>query len=105
MLHWQYEEKDLRDDVKLNLPDDVHCRVFEVTSGDTGKKYWVYLIWHHEGPLEPKTILQLQRATKIHVLCNCPEGYHHAALTILGLSDFFCKHTKNLLLFLGEKER
>jgi hypothetical protein len=103
MQHWTYDEKELREDVRLNLPADWACRVFKVTSGDSGKSYWVQVMWNHAGPLEPGTLLRLQRAQKVIILCDCPEGEFHQPLTVLGFQDFVCKHGKNLLQFLEEK--
>lgn len=88
-----YREAPLRDDVKLNLPDDYICRVFEVTSDDSGhvKKYWVQI-------LQPKKNLR-----QVLAVCQCNEGYFKAPLTILSLQDFFCKHVQALLGYLREK--
>jgi len=89
---WKYEEKELREDVRLNLPNHWKCQVFKVTSGDTGKEYWVQIIGsggHHLNQI---------------VLCDCPEGKFHQPLTVLGLKDFICKHGQNLLAFLKDKK-
>lgn len=76
---WKVDEKEVRADVKDNLPNDWDLKVFLVTSGDTGKKYWVQVM--------------TERNTAPVFLCDCPEGKFKAPLTILGLRDFMCKHS------------
>jgi hypothetical protein len=85
---WEYDEKPIREDVKLNLPDGWKLRVFQVTSGDSGKKYWVQL---------------MDSAQSQMTFCNCAEGYFQLPLAVLGLKAC-CKHAGNLLKFLEEKE-
>jgi len=91
---WSYDEKQIRDDVKLNLPDEAKVRVFHVTSGDTGKKYWVQLL----RIIDPAT----GRLSMI-TMCDCQQGYFQLPLSVLGLK-ICCKHAENLLEFLREKE-
>jgi len=85
---WKYEEKDVRDDVKLKLPEEWWLRVFLVTSGDTGKQYLVQIM----GTEKTKTIC----------MCNCNYGLCQIPLSVVGLGPC-CKHAENLLLFLREK--
>ncbi len=91
---WQYDEKELREDVKLNLPEDWKCRVFKVTSGDSGKTYWVQLLSNDYAALNVKRMTLS--------LCNCSEGYFQLPLSVLGLK-MCCKHASNLLEFLKDK--
>jgi hypothetical protein len=86
----KYEEKDLREDVEVNLPDDWKLRVFTVTSPDSGNEYFVQ-------------ILERIGFGKPIVLCDCPQGKFHAPLIIVGLSSFQCKHGTSLLELLERK--
>jgi hypothetical protein len=87
---WKYDEKELRDDVKLNLPEGWKLRVFHVTSGDSGKKYWVQILRSSE------------RSDFVISLCNCDQGYFQLPLSVLGLK-ICCKHAENVLAFLKER--
>lgn len=75
---WKVDEREVRNDVKDNLPKDREVRVFKVTSGDTGKTYWVQ-------------VMLCTKAVPIY-LCDCPEGKFKIPLLILGLREFTCKH-------------
>jgi hypothetical protein len=90
---WKYEIKELREDVEVNLPDNWTCIVAKVTSGDSGKPYWVQVMSDKKAP------------TQVLAVCQCPEGYFKAPLTMIGLRVFFCKHVVNLLAFLKEREK
>ena len=93
-MNWVFDEKDVRDDVKLNLPDDWKLRVFHVTSGDSGKKYWVQI-------LTTRNPLRYESAI---TLCNCNEGYFQLPLSVLGLKKC-CKHAERTLDFIKEHTR
>ena len=75
---WKVDEKEVRTDVKDNLPNDWELKVFKVTSGDTGKTYWVQAL--------------RKKAGVTVFLCDCPEGKFKAPLLVLGLREFMCKH-------------
>ena len=91
-----YTKHDLRDDVKLHLPEPWKLDVYTVISGDSGKEYWVQYLWTSEWRVKyPRTHI---------VLCDCPEGKFKAPLIILGLSEHICKHGEGLLAFLEGKE-
>jgi hypothetical protein len=83
---WKYEECDVRDDVKLALPEGWSLRVFRVQSGDSGEKYYVQ-------------IMQTRHSPQPICLCDCMQGKFLAPLSILGLGEP-CKHGSNLLAFL-----
>jgi hypothetical protein len=80
-----FDEKNIREDVKLNLPNDWKLRVLEMTSGDSGEKYWVQY-------MENKNFHN-------HIcICNCPRGLFHIPVEILGLyPEGRCKHVKTFL--------
>lgn len=84
-----YREADLREDVRLHLPEGWKLNVIELTSGSSGKKYWVQVL--RDSKRNPKPV----------VLCDCPEGKFLAPLVILGLMDP-CKHGKDVLSYLRE---
>ena len=86
---WCYNKLEVRPDILEALPEGYTAEVYKVRSGDSGKDYHVQIL---HGP-----------HLKDCVLCNCNSGYFNAMLTVLGLSDFHCKHVKNLFGFLGEK--
>jgi len=87
-LLWKYEELDLRDDVKLALPENWRLSVYKVTSGDSGKIYHVQQMFSSKG--------------QVISLCNCSQGYFQLPLAVLGLKSP-CKHADNLNEFLDEK--
>ena len=76
----KYEECNLRDDVKLHLPEGFKAKVYKVTSGNSGKVYFVQLEWDKEGNLILST-------------CQCVAGYFQ----ILIAGTPCCKHVKALL--------
>lgn len=80
-------QANIREDVKLNLPKDWKLEVYEVVSKQSGKKYWVQILYD---------------ANTTIALCDCPEGKFLAPLEILGLQGR-CKHAQNLVEFLGRK--
>jgi hypothetical protein len=85
--HWKLVEKALPKQVKKGLPNTYGARIFEVTSGDSGKVYWVWLIHRKHQPA---------RIT----LCDCRDGYFKAPLSLLGQKEFFCKHIQKVRHFL-----
>lgn len=93
---WSYSQKDLLDEVKENLPEDYSLLVYKVTSGDTGKEYWVQLMYHASKPGGFHN--------QIFAMCNCNQGTFRLPLTVLGMKDFFCKHVTNLLEFIEEQK-
>lgn len=92
MPMWRYQKCDTRDDVKTGMPDGWKVDVYKVTSGDSGKQYYVQCI----SSLTMDDIY----------LCNCPEGTFRAPLGIVGASapSKICKHAENLAAFLKEKK-
>lgn len=88
---WKYDEKDLRDDVKLRMLDGWAGRVFHIISGDSGKPYWIYLWWDKKTP------------ETISAACNCNAGFHVVINTSSAIRDQYCKHITNLLAFLKER--
>lgn len=92
MSAWIFDEKDVRPDVQLYLPDDWKLRVFHVTSGDSGKKYWVQIL-HNEGSDHFRDI----------TLCDCSEGKFQQPLSVLGLK-VCCKHAGETLDFIKNKK-
>lgn len=70
--------------------------VYKVTSGDSGKKYYVQVlsIEREMGRVPNTTIL----------VCNCNEGYFRIVLAILGIEDP-CKHTIHLKEYLEERKK
>lgn len=98
MPQWVFEEFNVREDVKLNLPDDWKVRVFRVVSGDSGKKYWVQVVSHE---VQGKLGKRYDRS----FLCNCNDGWFKVPLLILGLQDFTCKHGVQLSAFLQSEKK
>lgn len=90
MKLWKYDQVQLRDDVKLGLPEDWAAFIYKITSGDSGKTYYTTLLTN------PKTKQTIQ-------FCTCPEGMFRAPLAVLDAVPFLCKHTENLLEFLRQK--
>jgi hypothetical protein len=86
---WQYRDLGVREDVELELPVGYKLYVWEVTSGDSGKKYWVQ-------------ILNFESFKRPITMCSCNQGTFQQPLSILGLK-ICCKHAENLLLYLKEK--
>ena len=86
---WKYDQVEVREDVKAQLPDGCQLDVYKVLSGDSGKTYYIQ-------------IQSMKPAVPIY-LCNCPEGTFLAPLSIVGLGPQ-CKHAENLAAFLKEKE-
>jgi len=106
---WVFEECEPREDVRLALPDGWRLRVFRVTSGDSGDKYWVQILREQDRE-DSTTRLQGRRLSDdtgklmTVVLCDCMQGKFLAPLSILGLgSGELCKHSKQLLAFLKSK--
>jgi hypothetical protein len=98
MPAWIFEEKDVRDDVKLNFPDEWKLRVIHVTSGDSGKKYWVQIL-HKKLAFEneiPKHKLPI-------TMCDCNEGKFQQPLSVLGLK-ICCKHAEYALAYIRERK-
>jgi len=95
MAVWRYEPAEIREDVEGQLPDNVKLHVYKVTSGDSGKKYYVQRleIWtrNHD---EPQVIY----------LCNCENALGALPLAILGVRDP-CKHAENLKAYLQERKK
>jgi len=92
---WQYDERDLRPDVKLNLPKEWKLQVFKVISGESGKSYWIQVLRQTNCKASMRSTI---------TLCNCPEGQFLAPLVVLGLGEFRCKHAAALLTYLEAKE-
>jgi hypothetical protein len=86
---WQYRIADLRDDVKDRLVQQDRLFVAEVTSGDSGKKYWVQINFPKIGP--PQSI------------CQCQQGFFQWYPGMYGMGPC-CKHAENLIFFLKEKD-
>lgn len=92
---WAYEEVEVREDVKTNLPDDWKLRVFKVRSGDSGETYFVQVL---DGNSNRYSTSQI-------VLCDCMQGKFLAPLSVLGTGeDFNCKHASQLLDFLKKTD-
>lgn len=87
---WTYELVDTREDVRLGMPAGSKVEVYKVTSGDSGKKYYVQRVRIESGEF---------------YLCQCPEGTFRAPLGILRVVKDVCKHAGNLAQFLKEKKR
>jgi hypothetical protein len=78
-----FDEKNVRDSVKLVLPKEYKVKVFQVRSGDSGQNYWIQRI------IGPKTDI---------ILCDCPVGKFNQPAEILGLGNHLrCKHILNLM--------
>lgn len=88
---WQLTEKALLRVVRKNLPKLYTARVFEVISGDSGKKYWVQLI--HRQHVKARI-----------ALCDCKQGYFRAPLTLSGLKKHYCKHVQYVRQWLKERK-
>jgi hypothetical protein len=88
---WKYDQVQLRDDVKLGLPEDWAAFIYKITSGDSGKTYYCTLL------VNAKTRQQIE-------FCTCPEGQFRAPLAVLNAVPHVCKHTENLVEFLRQKE-
>lgn len=87
----KFRNCEIREDVKLNLPDGWKLRVVEVTSGDSGKKYFVQYLSNKE--------------TKQRIVtCQCPQGYFQIPLTVLGFQESWCKHARDVAFGLGGQE-
>ena len=88
---WSYRKAEPTDEVRENLPDGYTFLIYEVTSGDTGKSYWVQLLYHEEqSGRVPSTVF---------AHCNCNKGEFQWPLATLGIKEHFCKHITNLLEF------
>ena len=100
MSAWIFDEKDVRDDVKLNLPDDWKLRVFQVTSGDSGKKYWVQIL--------DKRLLDSESKNKVTssviTMCDCNEGKFQQPLSVLGLK-ICCKHAEETIGYVKSRKK
>lgn len=94
-FRWQYDERDIRPDVELNLPPDWKLQVFKVTSGDSGKHYWIQVLRQKDWKASRRQTI---------TLCNCPEGQFLAPLVVVGLGEHRCKHATALLAYLEDKE-
>jgi hypothetical protein len=93
---WTYEEKSPRDDLKLQLAGDWQVKVFKVTSGDSGKEYYVHLLYQLSYSPKNKTPI---------ALCTCPQGeYLHTPLVATGQYGSMCKHSIMLVEFLASQE-
>jgi hypothetical protein len=88
---WSYRKAEPTDEVKENLPDGYDFHIYEVTSGDTGKTYWVQLL------MDKKT-----KTTFAH--CNCNKGSFLWPLATLGIAQHFCKHIQELIAFRKNSE-
>lgn len=88
---WAITEKALLKVVRKNLPKPYTARVFEVISGDSGKKYWVQLI--HRQHVKARI-----------TLCNCRSGYFKAPLTLSGLKKHYCKHIQFVRQWLKDRK-
>lgn len=85
-----FDEADrLSDKVRVGLPSGYTCRVFRSTSGDSGKDYWINLVW---GPG--------QELTRPFAVCQCHDGFFKAPLSMLAIPDGYCKHVQDLLALL-----
>lgn len=79
-----FDRCNVKDEVKLLLPEGYEVKVFKATSGDTGKEYFIQVLSCEHGP----TIL----------LCDCYAGKFVQPAEILGLGkDLRCKHVRDLL--------
>jgi hypothetical protein len=90
MSHWSYRQAEPTDEVKENLPDGYTFLIYQVTSGDTGKPYWVQL-------------LMVPNTKTLFAHCNCNKGEFQWPLATLGIAEHFCKHITNLLEFREKK--
>lgn len=85
---WQYRIADIRDDIKDCLVPGDKLFVAEVTSGDSGEKYWVQVNFPKVG--------------KVQSICQCQRGYFQWYAGLYGMKPS-CKHADNLIAFLKEK--
>ena len=95
-----FEKKSVREDVKLNLPEGWDLQVYKVISGDTGKDYWIQILARFTDDHSTGV-----RNEQVIPLCDCPEGKFKQPLAVLGLKDFWCKHSKALVEFLKSEGR
>lgn len=99
MPFWKYDKVDVRDDVKIQLPDNWKLEVYKIVSGDTGKTYYVQVlkeVWEKSSGND-------SGSCPIY-LCNCPEGTFRASLSVVGLGPA-CKHAEHLAEFLKERKQ
>lgn len=95
---WKYEQVNLRDDVKLGLPEDWAAFIYKVTAGEEeGKRY--------SGQAYYCTLLNNPKTHQTIEFCNCPEGQFRAPLAVLNAVPHLCKHTENLVEFLKQEWR
>lgn len=90
MKLWKYDLVDTRDDVKTEMPDGWKVEVYKVTSGDSGKTYYVQHV--HWGDSKGS-----------YFFCSCPEGIFRAPIAMTG--GKCCKHAENLKQFLEERKK
>ena len=102
---WSYRKAEVRPEIEAGLPEGWKLKVYHVTSGDSGKKYWVQILTHtytktkigsDDAPVGTKTY-----SYKLY-LCDCNEGRFHApewiANFVTGTSQGEpCKHGKFIL--------
>lgn len=86
---WKYDLLETREDVLREMPDGWRVEVYKVTSGDSGKEYFVQKVAR---PGVPRMYFYL---------CNCREGLFRIPVAITG--GRCCKHTENLIEFLKGK--
>ena len=96
MRVWKYEQVDLREDVRLGLPDDWAAFIYKVTAGEEEGKRFSGQAWYC-------TILRNAKTDQTIEFCNCPEGWSRAPLAVLNAVPHLCKHTENLMEFLRQK--
>jgi len=93
---WKVDERQVREDVQVNLPPEWRLRVFKVVSGGTGKIYrvqWLRKKYFIRGAgTKASPVIPLQNI----LWCDCPEGKSKAPLTILGIDDFECNHVQHV---------
>jgi hypothetical protein len=87
-MGWQYRLADLREDIRNLLRPGDRLFAAEVTSGDSGKRYWVQLCFPKDG--------------KVMSVCQCSAGFFQWYPGVHGMKPC-CKHAENLILFLKEK--
>lgn len=88
---WEISERAILRIVRKKLPRMYTARVFKITSGDSGKIYYVQLIHRHH--------------VKARIaLCNCKYGYFRAPLTLGGYKKEHCKHIRFVRKWLRERK-
>lgn len=92
-MFWQYEKCA---PLNVALPDGWKVEVWRVTSGDTGKAYYVQVLTgaHGTTPVESTYI------------CNCKDAMIHGQnLVAIARESYGCKHSENLHKYLEERKK